>query len=141
MPPDVADDLRSSQFQFEKAMSKLKKITSGIRRDLPVEIDVSVVVPQAKVAWEEGRLALNSYFEILNSVTGLKGEMVSIPPSGLNQVKVGVICYDAWRNLSSMTHDAPQTFAKITPNISYFHHPMKHLIRSTVDRSVVTMNS
>ncbi len=96
MPPDVADDLRSSQFQFEKAMSKLKKITSGIRRDLPVEIDVTVVVPQAKEAWEEGRLALNSYFEVLNSVTGLKGEMVSIPPSGLNQVKVGVAYYGVW---------------------------------------------
>lgn len=93
MPPDVADDLRSSQFQFEKAMSKLKKCTSGIRRDLPVEIDINVVVPQAKEAWEEGRLALNSYFETLNNVTGLKGEMVSMPSSGPNQVKVGVVVW------------------------------------------------
>lgn len=88
MPPDVADNLRSNQFQFELAMSKLRKVTSGIRRDLPVEIDVAAVVPKAQEAWNDGRLALNSYFEILNSVTGLKGEMVSIPPSGLNQVKV-----------------------------------------------------
>ena len=88
MPPDIADDLRSSQFLFEKAMSKLKKVTSGIRRDLPVEIDIATVVPQAKEAWEEGRMALNSYFEVLNSVTGLKGEMVMIPSSGPNQVKV-----------------------------------------------------
>ena len=90
MPPDIADDLRSSQFLFEKAMSKLKKVTSGIRRDLPVEIDIATVVPQAKDAWEEGRMALNSYFEVLNSVTGLKGEMVMIPSSGPNQVKVSV---------------------------------------------------
>lgn len=88
MPPDVADNLRSNQFQFELAMSKLRKVTSGIRRDLPVEVDVKAVVPKAQEAWNDGRLALNSYFEILNSVTGLKGEMVSIPPSGLNQVKV-----------------------------------------------------
>lgn len=86
MPPEFADDIRDTQFAFEKAMSKLTKATAGIRRDLPVEIDPSVV-PKAKEAWEEGRLALNSFFAILNTATGLKDELVSIPPPGQNQFK------------------------------------------------------
>jgi len=52
MPPDVADEIRDSQFAFEKAMGKLTKATNGIRRDLPVEID-STAVPKAQAAWEE----------------------------------------------------------------------------------------
>jgi len=51
MPPDVADEIRDSQFAFEKAMGKLTKATNGIRRDLPVEID-STAVPKAQAAWE-----------------------------------------------------------------------------------------
>ena len=51
MPPDVADEIRDSQFAFEKAMSKLTKATKDIRRDLPVEID-STAVPKAQAAWE-----------------------------------------------------------------------------------------
>lgn len=86
MPPEYDDDIRDSQFAFEKAMSKLTKATSGIRRDLPVEIDSSAV-PKAKEAWEEGRLALNSFFVTLNTATGLKDELTVIPPPGPNQLK------------------------------------------------------
>ena len=85
MPPEYADDIRSSQVAFEKAMSRLTKATSGIRRDLPVEIDANAV-PDAKAAWEEGRLALNSFFVTLNTATGLKDEMTVIPPPGPNQL-------------------------------------------------------
>ncbi|EED89492.1 predicted protein [Thalassiosira pseudonana CCMP1335] len=84
MPPEYADEIRDSQFAFERAMGKLTKATAGIRRDLPVEIDKSAV-PDAKAAWEEGRLALNSFFVTLNTVTGLKDELKVIPPSGSNQ--------------------------------------------------------
>lgn len=84
MPPEVADDIRDSQFAFEKAMSKLTKATSGIRRGLSVEIE-SDVVPRALSAWEDGRLALNSFFITLNTATGLTNELIPIPPSGPNQ--------------------------------------------------------
>ncbi|KAL7525322.1 hypothetical protein ACHAXR_000955, partial [Thalassiosira sp. AJA248-18] len=86
MPPEYADEIRDSQFAFEKAMSKLTKATSGIRRDLPVEIEADAV-PKAQAAWDEGRLALNSFFATLNTVTGLKDELRSIPPAGPNQTK------------------------------------------------------
>ncbi|KAL7531524.1 hypothetical protein ACHAWF_003801 [Thalassiosira exigua] len=86
MLPEYADDIRESQFAFEKAMSRLTKATSGIRRDLPVEID-SDAVPKAKEAWEEGRVALNSFFLTLNSATGLKDELTVIPPPGPDQLK------------------------------------------------------
>eukprot|EP00804_Cyclotella_cryptica_P020151 CCRYP_014923-RB/>CCRYP_014923-RB protein AED:0.05 eAED:0.05 QI:104/1/1/1/0.5/0.4/5/2054/314 len=85
MPPEYADDIRESQFAFERAMSKLTKATSGIRRDLPVEIDKNAV-PNAQAAWEEGRLALNSFFLTLNTATGLKNELTQIPPAGPNQL-------------------------------------------------------
>jgi hypothetical protein len=84
MPPDVADEIRDSQFAFEKAMSKLTKATSGIRRGLSVEIE-SDVVPRALSAWEDGRLALNSFFITLNTATGLNNELLPIPPPGPNQ--------------------------------------------------------
>lgn len=84
MPPDYADEIRDSQFAFEKAMSKMTKATFGIRRDLPVEIDKNAV-PQAQAAWEEGRLALNAFFLTMNKVTGLEGELRTIPPAGPNQ--------------------------------------------------------
>eukprot|EP00549_Striatella_unipunctata_P009622 CAMPEP_0118678198 /NCGR_PEP_ID=MMETSP0800-20121206/3075_1 /TAXON_ID=210618 ORGANISM="Striatella unipunctata, Strain CCMP2910" /NCGR_SAMPLE_ID=MMETSP0800 /ASSEMBLY_ACC=CAM_ASM_000638 /LENGTH=256 /DNA_ID=CAMNT_0006574007 /DNA_START=127 /DNA_END=897 /DNA_ORIENTATION=+ len=83
MPPDVADDMRDAQFAFEKAMSTIGKATSGIRRDLPVEIDKSSIV-LAQKGWEDGRVALNRFFDILNDTTGL-GELKSIPPEGPNQ--------------------------------------------------------
>lgn len=85
MPPEYADDIRETQFAFEKAMSKLTKATAGIKRDLPVEIDKEAK-PAAMAAWEEGRLALNSFFTILNTATGLKDELTLIPPSGPNQI-------------------------------------------------------
>mmetsp|Transcript_8237 Transcript_8237/g.18037 ORF Transcript_8237/g.18037 Transcript_8237/m.18037 type:complete len:304 (-) Transcript_8237:169-1080(-) len=84
MPPEYADDIRDSQFAFERAMSKLTKATSGIRRGLSVEIDKDVV-PAAKAAWEEGRVALNSFFVTLNTATGLENELAVIPPAGPNQ--------------------------------------------------------
>lgn len=84
MPPEYADDLRDSQFAFEKAMSKLTKATAGIKRDLPVEIS-SEAVPKAKEAWDEGRVALNSFFTILNTATGLKDELTLMPPPGPKQ--------------------------------------------------------
>lgn len=59
--------------------------TQGIRRDLPVEIEKSAV-PNAQAAWEEGRVALNSFFAIINTASGLKNELVQIPPSGSDQL-------------------------------------------------------
>lgn len=85
LPPEYADDVRDTQFAFERAMSKLNKATQGIKRDLSIEIDPNAV-PNAKAAWEEGRVALNSFFTILNTATGLKDEMKLIPPSGPNQI-------------------------------------------------------
>jgi len=84
MPPEVADEVRDSQFAFERAISRLTKATKGIRRDLPVEISKDAV-PQAQAAWEEGRVALNSFFLTLNKTTGLEGELTPIPPAGPNQ--------------------------------------------------------
>ncbi|KAL3816448.1 hypothetical protein ACHAXA_001030 [Cyclostephanos tholiformis] len=86
MPPDYADDIRDSQFAFERAMSKMTKATGGIRRGLSVEIDGDAV-PNAVAAWEEGRLALNSFFVTLNAATGLEGELTVIPPPGPDQIR------------------------------------------------------
>ena len=86
MPPEYADEIRETQFAFEKAMGRLTKATQGIRRDLPVEIDKEAV-PKAKAAWDEGRLALNSFFVILNKATGINDELQTIPPAGPNQIK------------------------------------------------------
>lgn len=83
MPPDFTDDMRAAQFKFEAAMFRITKATSGIRRDLPVEIDASAV-PTAKAGWEEGRVALNEFFVLLNEATGLN-ELKSIPAPGPNQ--------------------------------------------------------
>lgn len=77
MPPDEADEMRAAQFKFEAAMQKISKAVSGIRRDLPVEIDPSAV-GKAQEGWEEGRLALNDFFIVLNKVTGLN-EMKVLP--------------------------------------------------------------
>lgn len=79
MPPDAADDLANAQLQFERAMQQMKKATAGIKRDLPIEVDSKVVMPLAKEGWENGRLALNSFFDILNDTTGLPNELTSIP--------------------------------------------------------------
>lgn len=84
-PPDVADEMREHQFKFEKAMAKLTKTTSGVRRDLPVEIDRDAV-PTAKASWEDGRIALNDFFVTLNSSTGLN-ELKTIPSAGPSQYK------------------------------------------------------
>lgn len=83
MPPDEADDLRNAQFKFERAMSKINKNVAGIRRDLPVEIDKSVVVG-AQQGWDDGRVALNEFFALINQVTGFD-EMKPIPPPGPDQ--------------------------------------------------------
>jgi len=85
MPPDESDAMRDAQFKFERAMSKITKATSGIRRDLPVEIDNSVV-KSAEAGWEEGRIALNEFLATLNETTGLN-EMKLIPPPGPDQKK------------------------------------------------------
>ena len=85
MPPDEADTLRDAQFKFERAMQTCSKATAGVRRDLPVEIDPSLVV-KAQAGWEDGRVALNEFFTIMNEVTGLN-EMKLIPAAGPNQFK------------------------------------------------------
>jgi hypothetical protein len=85
MPPDIADRMRESQFKFEKAMAIITKATAGIRRDLPIEIDKNAVAI-AQTGWEEGRVALNEFFDTLNEATGLS-EMKVIPPAGPNQFK------------------------------------------------------
>jgi hypothetical protein len=84
MPPDEADLMRDAQFKFEKAMAMISKATAGIRRDLPVEVDKKAV-PAAQAGWEDGRVALNEFFTVLNGVTGLK-EMRAIPAAGPNQI-------------------------------------------------------
>ena len=83
MPPDVSEEMRDAQFKFESAMQKISKATAGYRKDLPVEIPRSSV-DNAKAGWEEGRVALNDFFALLNGVTGLN-EMKLIPAAGPNQ--------------------------------------------------------
>lgn len=83
MPPDVSDDMRDAQFRFEKAMNNISKVTSGYRKDLPVEIPAGSVVAASK-GWEDGRVALNDFFALLNTATGLP-ELKAIPPSGPKQ--------------------------------------------------------
>lgn len=78
MPPDVGEDMRTAQFEFERAMAKISKVTSGIRRDLPVEISKDAV-PDAMRGWEEGRVALNKFFTLCNEATGLPNELKVIP--------------------------------------------------------------
>jgi hypothetical protein len=66
MPPsDEADDMITASLQFAGAMQKISKATAGIRRDLPVEIDVQAV-PDALRGWEDGRVAFNSFLLALN---------------------------------------------------------------------------
>lgn len=77
MPPEEAEEMRAAQFKFERAMQNISKAVSGIRRDLPVEIDKGAIV-KAQNGWEEGRLALNEFFGVLNRSTGLN-EMKAIP--------------------------------------------------------------
>lgn len=84
MPPDEADDMRAAQFKFERAMNKISKAVSGIRRDLPVEVDTTAVT-RAEEGWDDGRFALNEFFALLNSITGFE-ELKPIPPPGPNQV-------------------------------------------------------
>mmetsp|Transcript_4678 Transcript_4678/g.9084 ORF Transcript_4678/g.9084 Transcript_4678/m.9084 type:complete len:148 (+) Transcript_4678:2194-2637(+) len=85
MPPDFADEMRDSQFKFEKAAAGLSKITTGVRRDLPVEISPTAQ-KDALNKWEEGRVALNEFFLALNSATGLN-ELKPVPAAGPNQNK------------------------------------------------------
>jgi hypothetical protein len=84
MPPDEADDMRAAQFKFEFAMNKISKAVSGVRRDLPVEVDPTAVT-RAQEGWDDGRLALNEFFALLNGVTGFQ-ELKPIPPPGPNQI-------------------------------------------------------
>ena len=58
MPPDEAEEMRAAQYEFEKAMGVLSKLTLGIRRDLPIELDPQIVT-KAKAAWDDGRVGLN----------------------------------------------------------------------------------
>ena len=83
MPPDIAEEMRDAQFKFESAMQKISKATGGYRKDLPVEIPRSSL-DNAKAGWEEGRVALNEFFVLLNKATGLN-EMKTIPAAGPNQ--------------------------------------------------------
>lgn len=83
MPPDISEEMRDAQFKFESAMQKISKATGGYRKDLPVEIPRSSL-DNAKAGWEEGRVALNEFFVLLNKATGLN-EMKTIPAAGPNQ--------------------------------------------------------
>lgn len=85
MPPDTADEMRDAQFKFEAAMAKISKATSGVRRDLPVELDKNLITV-ASNGWEEGRVALNDFFRVANQATGLD-ELKPIPPAGPDQFK------------------------------------------------------
>ncbi len=83
MPPDVSDEMRDAQFRFEKAMNAISKATAGYRKDLPVEIPASSLTA-ASAGWEDGRVALNDFFALLNTATGLP-ELKTIPPAGPKQ--------------------------------------------------------
>ena len=85
MPPDIADEMRDAQFAFERAAFNINKATKGVKRDMPVEVDPAQI-KLAKSSWEDGRVALNKFFTILNEAVGLN-EIKSIPPSGPNQTK------------------------------------------------------
>jgi hypothetical protein len=84
-PPDVADPMVESQYKFERAMAIISKATAGYRRDLPVEVDKNAV-KDAKAGWEDGRIAINEVFTILNKATGLS-EMKLIPAAGPKQAE------------------------------------------------------
>jgi hypothetical protein len=84
-PPEFSDDMRDAQFRFERAAGKISKATAGYRRDLPVEVDKSSVT-NAIQGWDEGRIALNEFFVLLNTAVGLD-ELTPIPPPGPNQNK------------------------------------------------------
>jgi hypothetical protein len=84
-PPDISEEMRDAQFRFERAANKISKATSGYRRDLPVEIPPGTVA-SAKAGWDEGRIALNEFFVLLNTAVGLD-ELTPIPPPGPNQNK------------------------------------------------------
>mmetsp|Transcript_43544 Transcript_43544/g.63895 ORF Transcript_43544/g.63895 Transcript_43544/m.63895 type:complete len:309 (-) Transcript_43544:455-1381(-) len=79
MPPDESEEMRAAQYQFERAMGGMSKATAGVRRDLPVELDPNAV-KKAEQGWEEGRVALNKFFAIVNETTGLPNELKPIPP-------------------------------------------------------------
>jgi hypothetical protein len=85
LTPDFADPMVESQYKFERAMAGISKATAGYRRDLPVEIDKNAV-RDAKAAWEEGRIAINEIFTIMNKATGLS-EMKLIPAAGPKQTE------------------------------------------------------
>jgi hypothetical protein len=85
MPPDVSDVMSDAQSKFERAAFRISKITSGVRRDLPVEIEKDAV-PNALESWEEGRQAINEFFVALNEATGLT-EMKTIPPYSARQLE------------------------------------------------------
>jgi hypothetical protein len=84
-PPDVSEEMRTAQFQFEKAMNTISKATSGYKKDLPVEIDANSII-EAKQGWEEGRVALNEFFALVNAEVGMS-ELKPIPSPGPNQFK------------------------------------------------------
>lgn len=85
MLPDESESMRDAQFKFERAMFKVTKAVAGVRRDLPVEVDKTLVVTATK-GWDEGRVALNEFFTVMNEVSGLN-EMKLIPPPGADQAK------------------------------------------------------
>mmetsp|Transcript_11072 Transcript_11072/g.20695 ORF Transcript_11072/g.20695 Transcript_11072/m.20695 type:complete len:324 (+) Transcript_11072:42-1013(+) len=85
MPPDEADAMRDAQFKFERSMQIISRSVQGVRRDLPVEIDKNLI-KSAEQGWEEGRVAINEFFAILNGVTGLD-ELKPIPASGPDQIE------------------------------------------------------
>jgi len=84
-PPEFSDDMRDAQFRFERAAGKISKATAGYRRDLPVEVDKGSIT-NAIQGWDEGRIALNEFFVLLNTAVGLE-ELTPIPPPGPNQNK------------------------------------------------------
>merc|ERR1711865_126081 len=84
-PPDISEDMRDAQFKFERAAAKVAKVTSGYRRDLPVELDPASI-KVAEKGWDEGRIALNEFYALLNTAVGLQ-ELALIPPNGPNQLK------------------------------------------------------
>lgn len=70
MPPDISDEMRDAQLDFERAMFKLSKLTSGVRKDIPIDLSPSLI-KDAQGLWENGRKSYNVFLGTLNKATGL----------------------------------------------------------------------
>ena len=71
--PETNDALNDAKTNFEIASSKIIKITKGSARDLPIEQPKGAEKDLLK-AWDEGRIAINKLFAVLNKEIGKVSE-------------------------------------------------------------------